>query len=321
MKISLKQNGRSTLFLAILLFIGSQAYAAQTITFYHNDVLGSPVAATDENGNICWREDYQPYGEKLENNDGHEPSTAGCGLDDNQRGYTGHVHDKDIGLTYMQARYYDPVVGRFMGVDPVGPVLSRPASFNRYAYGNNNPYKYVDPDGMEADDHHGGDDGDPLGSFGNYQDANSMHGFNDKGADDLDDFASMVNDVTDYVPSPKSLLSRIAKRALKSGTKRGRGQQQVGSMIKTDGSTTASAIKAKAESVGFKPTQTPNGPLKMIDENGVARVTIKGGSQRAPGSAGSHVELKTSSGQRVNPAGQSVTRKSPENHTSIINDL
>ncbi len=103
-------------------------------------------------------------------------------------------------------------------------------------------------------------------------------------------------------------------------TKRGRGQQ-VGSMIKTDGSTTASAIKAKAESVGFKPTQTPNGPLKMIDENGVARVTIKGGSQRAPGSAGSHVELKTSSGQRVNPAGQSVTRKSPENHTSIINDL
>ena len=83
----------------------------------------------------------------------------------------------------------------------------------------------------------------------------------------------------------------------------------------------ASAIKAKAESVGFKSSQTANGPLKMVDENGVARVAIKGGSQRAPGSAGPHVELKTSSGQRVNPAGQSVTRKSPENHTPIINDL
>ncbi|MCP4234632.1 MAG: hypothetical protein GY770_13780, partial [Aestuariibacter sp.] len=112
---------RAILLIAILL-ISSQSFAAQSTTFYHNDMLGSPVATTDENGNICWREDYQPYGAKLENNDGYEPSTAGCGLDDNQRGYTGHVHDKDIGLTYMQARYYDPVVGRFMGIDPVGPV-------------------------------------------------------------------------------------------------------------------------------------------------------------------------------------------------------
>ncbi|MCP4491509.1 MAG: hypothetical protein GY820_29985, partial [Gammaproteobacteria bacterium] len=133
----------------MLLFISSQGFAVQSITFYHNDVLGSPVAATDENGNICWREDYQPYGEKLNNNDGHEPSTAGCGLDDNQRGYTGHVHDKDIGLTYMQARYYDPVIGRFMGIDPIGVQLGDQVSFNRYAYGGNNPYKYIDPDGMD----------------------------------------------------------------------------------------------------------------------------------------------------------------------------
>ncbi|MCP4494114.1 MAG: hypothetical protein GY820_43450 [Gammaproteobacteria bacterium] len=142
---------RAILLIATLL-ISSQSLAVQTITFYHNDVLGSPVAATDENGNICWREDYQPYGEKLENNDGHEPSTEGCGLDDNQRGYTGHVHDKDIGLTYMQARYYDPVVGRFMGMDPIGPVLGVQPTFNRYAYGGNNPYKYVDPDGKYPSD-------------------------------------------------------------------------------------------------------------------------------------------------------------------------
>lgn len=143
-------TGWRALLLTALLFIGSQAFAAQSITFYHNDILGSPVATTDENGNICWREDYQPYGDKLKNNDAYEPSTAGCGLDDNQRGYTGHVFDKDIGLTYMQARYYDPVVGRFMGVDPVGVRLDNQVSFNRYAYGNNNPYKYTDPDGEIA---------------------------------------------------------------------------------------------------------------------------------------------------------------------------
>ena len=134
--------------LMYLAFAGnSQVFAAQSITFYHNDILGSAVATTDENGNLCWREDYQPYGNKLKNNDGYQPSTTGCGLDDNQRGYTGHVHDKDIGLTYMQARYYDPIVGRFMGIDPVGVRLGNQVSFNRYAYGNNNPYKYVDPDG------------------------------------------------------------------------------------------------------------------------------------------------------------------------------
>lgn len=100
----------------------------------------------------------------------------------------------------------------------------------------------------------------------------------------------------------------------------GRGKQ-VGNMINTNGSTNASDIVAKAKDVGFTPTQTENGPLKLVDENGIALVTIKGGSQRAPGSATPHVELKDSNGQRVNPAGDPVTRKSPENHTPIKNDL
>lgn len=55
-------------------------------------------------------------------------------------------------LIYMQARYYDPVIGRFYSNDPVDALsyLSTPNSihgFNRYAYANNNPYKYTDPDG------------------------------------------------------------------------------------------------------------------------------------------------------------------------------
>ena len=48
----------------------------------------------------------------------------------------------------MQARYYDPVIGRFMSNDPVGYTAKNPVmSFNRYLYVNNNPYKYTDPDG------------------------------------------------------------------------------------------------------------------------------------------------------------------------------
>jgi hypothetical protein len=47
----------------------------------------------------------------------------------------------------MQARYYDPVIGRFYSNDPVGFVGDSVHSFNRYAYANNNPFRYVDPDG------------------------------------------------------------------------------------------------------------------------------------------------------------------------------
>ena len=47
----------------------------------------------------------------------------------------------------MQARYYDPVIGRFYSNDPVGYTSENPVmSFNRYMYVNNNPYKYTDPD-------------------------------------------------------------------------------------------------------------------------------------------------------------------------------
>lgn len=44
----------------------------------------------------------------------------------------------------MQQPYYDPLAGRFLSVDPIP---ASPASFNRYAYVLNNPYKYIDLDG------------------------------------------------------------------------------------------------------------------------------------------------------------------------------
>ena len=47
---------------------------------------------------------------------------------------------------YMQARYYDPVIGRFYSNDPIG--FRDVHSFNRSAYANNNPYRYIDPTGM-----------------------------------------------------------------------------------------------------------------------------------------------------------------------------
>jgi len=61
--------------------------------------------------------------------------------------YRYHVTAQKSGLAYFSARYYDPILGRFMGIDPVAPNPENIHSFNRYAYANNNPYKFVDPDG------------------------------------------------------------------------------------------------------------------------------------------------------------------------------
>jgi hypothetical protein len=47
----------------------------------------------------------------------------------------------------MQQRYYDPIAGRFLSVDPVTTNAENGSFFGRYHYANNNPYKYVDPDG------------------------------------------------------------------------------------------------------------------------------------------------------------------------------
>jgi RHS repeat-associated protein len=117
------------------------AQAADIITYYHNDISGTPLLATDAAGNVVWKENYQPYGDKLNK----QPASAG-----NKVGFAGKPYDGNTGLSYMGARYYDPVIGRFMGIDPKGFDEGNLHSFNRYTYANNNPYKFVDPDGRAA---------------------------------------------------------------------------------------------------------------------------------------------------------------------------
>ncbi len=104
----------------------------------HNDFAGNPIAATDAAGAILWKENFRPYGERLNN----PPAASG-----NRQWFHGKAVDQDTGLSYFGARYYDPTLGRFMGIDSAGFKEENLHSFNRYAYGNNNPYKFTDPDG------------------------------------------------------------------------------------------------------------------------------------------------------------------------------
>jgi RHS repeat-associated protein len=108
---------------------------AQSVTYYYTDQAGTVVAETDAGGSVVSISERRPYGARA-------MGTASSGL-----GFTGHIDDPDSGLIYMQARYYDPTVGRFMSEDAVDVMPGNTSSMNRYAYVSNNPVNRVDPTG------------------------------------------------------------------------------------------------------------------------------------------------------------------------------
>jgi RHS repeat-associated protein len=142
---------RHKIFSGILVFLlvlcwGGVASAATT--FYHHDVLGTTLAQTDESGNVTWWANYYPYGSKHE---GNSPDTR-------PQRYTGKEFEDETGLYYFGARYYNPTIARFVSIDPVRAVeqnskinqeiLQNPQRANLYSYALNNPYKFIDPDGL-----------------------------------------------------------------------------------------------------------------------------------------------------------------------------
>ncbi|MFT4924887.1 MAG: hypothetical protein ACI8WB_000977, partial [Phenylobacterium sp.] len=71
-------------------------------------MLGSPVLETDSSAQVIadsWMH-YRPFGATVE-------------ASKEEVGYTGHKFDTDLGLSYMQQRYYDPEIGRFYSNDPI----------------------------------------------------------------------------------------------------------------------------------------------------------------------------------------------------------
>jgi len=115
---------------------------SETLTFIHPSITGSPMMASDSAGKVVWREDYSAFGERKKNE-----ANANAGVAANQNWFIGKPQDTQTGLVYFGNRWYDPLTGRFISFDPAGVDEHNPHSFNRYAYGNNNPYKFVDPDG------------------------------------------------------------------------------------------------------------------------------------------------------------------------------
>ena len=74
--------------------------------------------------------------------------------------FTGKAWDAEAGLFYFNARWMDPETGRFISEDPLWGNILDPQSLNRFAYGRNNPFRYVDPTGREGEDVFREDDSD-----------------------------------------------------------------------------------------------------------------------------------------------------------------
>ena len=116
---------------------------------YVRDNLGSITAVTDSAGHVLQRLSYDPWGTLRDPvtlvpfAPGDEPDLL-LG-----RGYTGHEHLPWFGLVNMNARLYDPAMGRFLNPDPLVQDPTSTQSFNRYSYCLNNPLRYSDPTGRD----------------------------------------------------------------------------------------------------------------------------------------------------------------------------
>ena len=107
--------------------------------FYHSDHLGSTSYITDDHANITQYDAYLPYGELLV--DEHSSS------EDLPYKFNGKQFDEETGLYYYGARYMDPKISMWLGVDPL---MEKYPNVTGYCYTMDNPIKFIDPNGKET---------------------------------------------------------------------------------------------------------------------------------------------------------------------------
>jgi RHS repeat-associated protein len=133
--------------LCAIITVDANSYITEN--YVYKDYLGSLTTLTNASGAVIANKSFDAWGRAR-----NPANWTYVGLPVHPkwlyRGYTGHEDMPEFALINMNARLYDPVVGKMISPDIL---VSKPYSsqaYNRYAYANNNPMKYIDPDGNFA---------------------------------------------------------------------------------------------------------------------------------------------------------------------------
>ena len=130
----------------LFVYVASNTTRVKTF-FYHSDHLGSTSYITDAKANITQFDAYLPYGELLV--DEHSSS------EDMPYKFNGKELDEETGLYYYGARYMDPKISMWLGVDPLA---EKYPNVSVYCYTEDNPIRFIDPDGNKWYEYKGKDD-------------------------------------------------------------------------------------------------------------------------------------------------------------------
>ena len=118
--------------------------------YYRKNIFGDVIAIYDAFCNLQCKYVYDAWGNhKVYNANGSEIGAEVLNIGNiNPIRYRGYYWDKEFGLYYLQSRYYDPALGRFISADGISYLDPESIiGFNLYAYCDNNPVMNVDPNG------------------------------------------------------------------------------------------------------------------------------------------------------------------------------
>ena len=116
-----------------------------TVEYMFGDHLGSTSITTDNAGVKVSEMRYKPWGE-LRYSWTNAPANTSPAYEVVKYQFTGqYSYVTEFGLHYYGARFYDSAVGRFVSADSIIPPGTQ--GYDRFAYSNNNPVRYIDPSG------------------------------------------------------------------------------------------------------------------------------------------------------------------------------
>lgn len=118
--------------------------------WYHYDQHGNVISMTDSSGHSIATYNYDAWG-----NITSKWGTTGTGseiVDLNPFRYSGDWYDNEIGKYFLNARYYDSQIGRFLSKDPITMTVGHALGLNSYQYAYNNPVSFVDHNGMRPEE-------------------------------------------------------------------------------------------------------------------------------------------------------------------------